>query len=274
MDLTDKKTIKDLLRGFDLWAKRGFGQNFLIEKNVIDSMTEEVSKEDTVVEIGPGLGVLTKELCKKAKKVIAIEKDPKMVEVLKATCDEYNNLEVMNKDILKVDLGKHVKDRKYKVVANLPFYISSPIFRFFLESKTKPTKMTFIVQKEIAEKVTADDGDLNILAISVQIYAKAKVIQEVKSGSFWPAPKVDAAILEIAPLKNSLFEIDTKKFFRIVKAGFRERRKKLVNSLSGGLSIEKRKVEDILKELNIREDIRAERLTMANWRDIYLKLKV
>lgn len=274
MDLTDKKTIKELLKNFDLWAKRGLGQNFLIDKTVIAELTSNVSKEDTIIEVGPGLGVLTKELCQKAKKIIAVEKDKQMIEVLKLTCKDFANLEVINSDVLAVNMGRYVKDRKYKVVANLPFYISSPIFRFFLENEARPKEMNLIVQKEIAERVTAQDNDLNILAISVRLYADSEILKNIKNTSFWPAPRVDAAILKINTLEKPRFEVDTKEFFRVVKTGFGERRKKLVNSLSGGLGIPKGKIEKILKDLGINENIRAEKLSMNDWRQVYLRLKV
>lgn len=273
MDLTDKKTIKNLLKSFHLWAKKGLGQNFLIDEKVVSRLSKNITDKDIVLEIGPGLGVLTKELCKKAKKVIAVEKDSQMIEVLKVTCGDCKNLEVINTDILKIDLKKYFKDQKYKIVANLPFYISSPIFRFFLENKVKPSVMTFIVQREIAEKIVKKDK-LNILAISVKLYAKTQILLDVKNTSFWPAPKVEATILEITPLAKPYLDVDGDSFFKVVKTGFREKRKKLVNSLSNGSNLEKGKIRNILREMGLDENIRAEKLTMDEWGELYRKLKV
>ena len=160
------------------------------------------------------------------------------------------------------------------MVSNLPFYISSPIFSKFLESENTPSCMVIMVQKEVAEKVTAKPGKLNILGISVQLYADVSIEKIIQSSSFWPEPKVEAAILRITPLKTPRFDIDLKIFFRIVKAGFGEKRKQLINSLSGGLSLSKETVSEVLKELSISSSVRAETISLEEWHDIYQKLKV
>lgn len=276
MDLTDKKDIKRLLRSFGLRAKRELGQNFLIDKRVLQKIIKvaDLKSDDIVLEIGPGLGVLTREFCKIAKKVFAIEKDEMMVEVLKFMTKGLSNLEIIKGDVLSLDiLGLIGRESAYKIVSNLPFYISSPTFRKFLELKKKPKDMTLVVQKEVAEKAVARPGDLNILGISVQLYAKAEIIQIIESSSFWPEPKVKAAILKIIPFERPKFKVEPRVFFRIVKAGFGEKRKKLSNSLSGGLVITKSQVLSILRKLEINENTRAEDLSLKDWYLLYLDLK-
>jgi len=274
MDLTNKRTIKFILKRYKLLPKKGLGQNFLIEKEAILDLIRaaEIKKEDTILEIGPGLGTLTKELCKLAKRVIGVEKDKRLADFLKDTYKDYNNLEIINDDILKIDLQNIIKE-EYKVVSSLPFYISSPLFRKFLEGEGKPKEMTLIVQREIAEKVVAKPGRLSILGVFVQIYAEPSLVKFIKCSSFWPKPKVEAAILKLYLLENPRFDIESKKFFRIVKGGFGERRKKLINSLSGGLALSRDFISKILEEIKIKNDARAEDLSLEEWYKLYQKLK-
>ncbi|MCL4386815.1 MAG: 16S rRNA (adenine(1518)-N(6)/adenine(1519)-N(6))-dimethyltransferase RsmA [Patescibacteria group bacterium] len=271
MDLTNKNTIKSLLQKHNLWAKKGFGQNFLTDKEALDSLVDSagIRSNETILEVGPGLGVLTTELCKKAGKVIAVEKDKEILEVLKETTAEFRNLEIANEDILEYQ----VKEKNYKVAASLPFYISSPIFRKFLGLTNKPRLMSLIVQKEVAEKATAREGEMNVLAVSIQFYGKAEIIMIIPKTSFFPVPKVDAAILMITPYEKPLFDVNEKLFFRIVKAGFGEKRKKLINSLAGGLQLEKGKVAKILADLSIDTNIRAEDLNLKMWQELYQNLQ-
>jgi len=285
MDLTDKNTVIEILKRHKLWAKKDFGQNFMLDKEVIGDMVKaaEITEDDIVLEIGPGLGVLTEELIKRAKKVIAVEKDERLLPILKENTlgvqDQthpkgvFENLEVINEDILRIQVtGKEdsiLGNQEYKIVANLPFYISSPIFRKFLEYERRPKSMTVMIQKEVAEKITAEPGDMNILAVSVQFYAKAEIVRLVKKSSFFPKPRVDVAVIKITPYEKPLFDVDTKKFFRIVKAGFGEKRKKLVNSLSGGLQIDKEKIRQIIIDLKLDENTRAEELALTDWNFFY-----
>ncbi|PIZ00140.1 ribosomal RNA small subunit methyltransferase A [bacterium (Candidatus Howlettbacteria) CG_4_10_14_0_8_um_filter_40_9] len=274
MDLTSVKIIKEIQKSFKVSAKKSFGQNFLIDKSVVDDLvgTADITKEDTVLEIGPGLGVVTRELLAKAGKVVVLEKDRNMIEILRITCLGKNNLEIVEGDALKINI-ENIIQGKYKLVSSLPFYITSPIFRKFLEKEKAPKSISLIVQEEVAEKVTAEAGDMSILAISVQLYGKPEIIRIFNRSSFYPEPGVDAAILKIIPYEKALFDVDKKKFFRIVKAGFGEKRKKLVNSLSGGLAIAKGPTLSILKSADLDENIRAEDLSLENWYELYKKLK-
>ncbi len=256
---------KNLFKKYGIKPLKKFGQNFLIDKTVlkktIDAAT--LSPKDTVLEIGPGLGILTIELAKRVKKVIAVEKDGTLCQVLKDILKDYKNIEIINKDILKIE---NCKLKISKLVANLPYYIASPVIRKFLEAKHGPELMVLMVQKEVAQRICAKPGKMSILAISVQFYAKAKIISYVSKKSFWPQPKVDSAILWITPRKNtdSYAEkrgINTKQFFNLVRIGFSSKRKMLKNNLK----IEK----SILKKLGLNPKTRAESLSVQDWLNLY-----
>ena len=201
MELTSPKNIKEILAKYETKASKGLGQNFLIDKNILNKILEaaDLKSDDTVLEVGPGLGTLTQELAKKAKRVIAVEKDETMIEILKETLAEYKNVEVINEDILKYDL--QIAD--YKLVANIPYYLTSPLIRKFLESKNPPKEIVLMMQKEVAQRICAKPGDMSLLAVSVQFYADAKIISIVSKNCFYPAPKIDSAIIKITPQPDS-----------------------------------------------------------------------
>ena len=206
-----------------------------------------MSKKDIVLEIGPGKGALTKELVEKAKKVIAIEKDSRMAEYLK----DIPNLEVIYGDVLKIKLDLIFN----KVVANIPFYITGPIIRLFLESENPPKQLTLIIQKEVAQRI-CDKKKSSILSLSVWFYADAKIISYISKKAFSPIPKVDSAIIQITPKKK--YDINPDKFFKIIKAGFSHPRKQLINNLSKNLDMNK-------EELEFLKKVRAEDLSIDNW---------
>ena len=239
----------------------------------------DLNKKDVVVEIGPGLGVLTRELALRCREVIAIEKDKKMVELLKKNMKQFKNVKIIEEDVLK-RVTASFKDIKalnsYKVVANIPYYITSPILKLFLEGSAKPKEMILLIQKEVAERICAAPGRLSILALSVQIYSEPKIIGFVPKNSFWPVPKVDSAILKISSIKSAV-EVEKnlkfkkaslKSLFRIIKIGFSSKRKKLVNNLSSGLDLEKEKILEIFEELKINKNSRAQELTLKEWADL------
>jgi 16S rRNA (adenine1518-N6/adenine1519-N6)-dimethyltransferase len=212
------------------------------------------------------MGILTRELCHLAKEVVAVEIDPSMVPLIKTSCIKYSNLWVKNEDILKYstkDLGS------YKVVSNLPYYITSAVIRIFLEAENKPEEMVLLIQKEVADRIAAKPGRMSKLSVAVQFYGSPQVISVVPRTSFFPAPKVDSAIIKIKVYKRPLFSVDKKIFFKLVKAGFSEKRKQLINSLSGGLQIEKEQAEELLKAAEINPMARAETLAMKDWYNLY-----
>lgn len=263
MDQLSKQDIKKLLKEHQAQPIKRLGQNFLIDKTAIRKTIEaaDIGQEDVLVEIGPGPGVLTREIAEKAKKVIVIEKDPKMVEILDKSLKGFKNIEIVKGDALKTELGSM---SSYKVVGNLPFYLTAPIIRLFLEKENPPKDMTFIVQKEVGQRICAKPPKMSILAVSVQVYAKPKVISYISKGSFWPSPKVDSAIIRISDTGLNP-KIDRELFFKIVKAGFSQPRKQLANNLSKGLGIAKEKAVQLLSRSKIEPSQRAETLKIEDW---------
>jgi len=271
MNLSSKRDLKSLLKKHYVQPSKGLGQNFLVGREIIKRVIEaaDLKPADTVLEIGPGLGTLTLELAGKTKKIIAVEKDPKMVGILKETLKAFENVEIIQGDILKIE-NRRSKIGDYKIVANLPFFLTAPLIRKFLESKNQPKEMILLVQKEVGQRICAKPPDMNLLAVSVQIYAEAKIINYVSKKSFWPQPKVDSAIIKIVPLemKTCDHRISLQKrnlFFKIVKAGFSQPRKQLLNNLSKKLGIEKERIKIWLSENNIQPSQRAETLTVEDW---------
>lgn len=269
--------VKDILKKYTVSPSKGLGQNFLIDKNAIKKVVKaaDLEPEDTVLEIGPGLGALTQELAKKVKKVIAVEKDRKMVDILKEALRNFNNVEIIQGDIRKIDLKDCHLPENYKVVANLPFYLTAPIIRRFLELKeVSPQSMTLVVQKEVGQRICAKPPDMSILAVSVQFYAKPEIISFVSRESFWPKPKVHSAIIKITPNPQRVHRPDVCRFFRIVKAGFSNPRKQLANNLSRNLVIDKKKIEKSLLKNNIQPVQRAETLSVKDWINLTKTIKI
>jgi len=279
MNLTSVKTVKQILSEYQVRPSRGLGQNFLIDSRTIHKLlgAAQVDQEDTLLEIGPGIGILTQELARRAKHVIAIEKDAKMVEILKETLSGHSNVEIIHGDALKQNYK--LKTKNYKLVANLPYYITAPVIRKFLELDVKKPdpapfakkrcgvglrQMTLIIQKEVAQRICAKPPNMSILAVSVQIYAAPKIISYIKKNSFWPQPRVDAAILQITPLSQP-YALDFHRFFTVVKAGFKQPRKQLVNNLSKELNLPRQKAEQWLLANDIQPTRRAETLTVQDW---------
>jgi len=268
--ITLRKVIKNLLKKYGARPLKKFGQNFLIDKSVLKKIIEaaELKVNDVVLEIGPGIGALTQELAKKGEKVIAIEKDQKMAEILKEVLKEFKNIQIIKADILKIDPKIYLKTKNYKIVANLPFYIVSPLIREFLELiEVRPQSMVLVVQKEVAQRICAKPPDMSLLAISVQFYAKPKIISYISKKSFWPQPKVDSAIIKIVPpqFRVQVSPQFRERFFRIVKAGFSQPRKQLINNLSKKLNIDRELVKNWLLKNNIQPTQRAETLNIKDW---------
>ena len=262
MDLTDKQNLQLLFKKHGLRPLKRFGQNFIIEKGAVEGVVSgaELDEQDVVLEIGPGVGTLTRELAKRAKRVLAVEKDPEMVTILKETLGDFKNIEVIQQDIRR--LKPVVKN--YKVVGNLPFYLTAPVIRMFLElSEARPVSMTLVVQKEVAQRICAQPPHMSILANAVQFYADPKIISVIPKGSFFPQPKVDAALIRITPRPAPMG--DSKKFFEIVKAGFSHPRKQLLNNLAQGLKKSREAVVIWLQKNNVSPQQRAETLSVDDW---------
>lgn len=268
MELTSPKIIKELLSKYETRPSKGLGQNFLIDKNVLRKIIEasEIKANDTILEIGPGLGVLTKELALKAGEVIAVEKDKTMVEVLKETIKDFKNVKVINDDILKLNPSIYIEGQ-YKLVANIPYYLTSPLIRKFLERPKgcpdQPTEIILMLQKEVAQRICSKPPKMSLLSVSVQFYADTKIISYVSKNCFWPAPKIDSAIIKITPHNKN--NVPTELFFEIVKAGFSQPRKQLIGNLSKVLGLERSQTEEWLIKNNIKPTQRAETLSIEDW---------
>ena len=270
---------RELLKYYGIKPSKRLGQNFLVDKRVLEKIIEVASpsSKDLVLEVGPGLGMLTVELARRVKKVIAIEKDKTLSQILKDILrfKGINNVEVMNKDILKI--SDKILNYDYKIVANLPYYITSPFIRKFLEAEHKPKLMVLMVQKEVAQRICAKPPKMSLLAVAVQFYAKPEIVSYVSKKSFFPQPKVDSAILRIAPRKNadSYAEkrgISHEQFFKIVKAGFSSRRKFLINNLSRELKIKNYKLKIVFDQIGLGQKLRAENLSIEDWLKLYYEL--
>ena len=263
--------LRELLRKYGLKPRKHLGQNFLINKDILSEIinTADLTKNDIVLEIGPGLGILTKELAKKAKKVIAIEKDEKLVKILKKELAHFKNIKIIEGDILKLPVTSYQLPVTYKLVANLPYYITSPVIRKFLEEENppafaeasagRPKLMVLMVQKEVAERICAKPPEMSLLSVAVQFYSQPKIVKIVKKESFWPRPKVDSAIIKLTTNNRQLTTINTNLFFKIVKAGFSQPRKQLKNNLK---NIFGKNTERILQKLKIEPTWRAETLSI------------
>lgn len=262
-----------LLRQSDLRARKRLGQHFLIDQGVLETIISaaELSPDDIVLEVGPGLGILTRELAQKAGGVIAIELDDKLAALLKKTLASFNNVTIVNDNVLNIEPEDLLKEGKgsYKVVANLPYYITSPVLRHFLEAKAKPKTIVVMVQKEVAEAIAAEPGDMSLLSVSVQFYGEPKIITSVPAESFYPAPEVDSAILRIALYPKPKVDVDEEGFFGIVRAGFAAPRKQIANSLAKGLDREKSEVLPFLDRADVAPQRRAETLSIGEWANLW-----
>jgi 16S rRNA (adenine1518-N6/adenine1519-N6)-dimethyltransferase len=269
--------VEKALKYHRIYPIKRLGQNFLIDKNVLRKIVEaaELSKNDTVLEVGPGIGNLTIELAKKVKKVIAVEKDERMIEILKERLKEerIKNVEIVNEDILKF-LPSFKERRSYKVVANIPYYLTSRLIRNLLEIERKPKLIVLMVQKEVAQRICAKPPNMNLLAVSVQFYAKPEIVSFVSKNCFWPRPKVDSAIIKISNIKKQKPTKEEKLFFEIVKAGFSHPRKQLINNLSKGLKKNKKIVEEWLLNCGISPDKRAENLSIEEWKRLTISFSL
>lgn len=265
------------MREYHVFAQKRLGQNFLIDKNVLNNIIEAsaLKNNEEVLEIGPGLGTLTRALSEHAKEVVTIEKDIHLIKIFRALNSDLTNIKVVEGNALFLDeafFDRYFK-KSYKLIANLPYYITSAIIRFFLQSPRKPALMILMVQKEVAERIIALPPEANILSVAVQFYGQPEIITVVPRTAFWPSPKVDSAILKIVPHVHKPFEVDNEKgFFRIVKAGFSERRKQLHNSLGNNLQLPDEIVNKALIDSKIDSSRRAQTLSIEEWVTLYQNL--
>lgn len=260
-----------VLKRYGLRADKALGQNFLQDDSVLEKIANaaEILEDDCVLEIGPGLGSLTRYLAVSAKKVTAVELDFDLLAPLQAVLQPYQNVQVVHGDILKLSISKLIDQPNYIVAANIPYNITSAIIRHLLEGDIKPRRVVLTIQKEVAERICAKPGDLSLLALSVQVYGKPTIAAKIPAGAFHPAPKVDSAILRIDIYNEPLVPhelINT--FFKLTKAGFGQKRKTLRNSLASGLHIPAAESEALLTSAGIDYMRRAETLSIEEWKSL------
>ncbi len=272
-----------LMNKYNITANKNFGQNFLIDENVVENivMSSEVNKNDLVIEIGPGLGTLTSLLLEKAGKVICVELDKKMLEILNDRFSLYNNFELINDDILKVDLQALISNNSefenVKVVANLPYYITTPIIMKLLENKLDLKSITVMVQKEVAQRLVETPGgkETGAITYSINYYTNPELVLDVSKDSFIPSPKVDSAVIKLNILQEPKIQVKNEElFFKVIKCAFMQKRKTLINSLSNSGISNKENLENILNELELDTRIRAEQLTLEQFGNLSDKLNI
>ena len=284
MDKTDSVSLltqtKKLLRKYDIRTKKRLGQHFLVDDAVLEKILDAaaLTSDDTVIEVGPGLGLMTAELAKRAGWVIAIELDNRLAEILRETL-QTENVVVLNEDVLGTDPAKLLKGgaphfppqlHAYKVVANLPYYITSPVLRHFLEASVKPKVMVVMVQKEVAEVITAEAGQRSLLSIAVQFYGRPSIVTKVPAASFFPPPEVDSAVVKIDVYKKPPVAVaDVDGFFKLVRAGFSAARKQIINSLTRGLGLPKEEIQVLLQKTGIDPRRRAETFSLEEWAALF-----
>lgn len=277
--MNTKNITNSILKKYNIKANKGYGQNFLIDDNVLEGIVDsaDISKEDIIVEIGPGLGNLTEYLLKKSKKVIAFEIDTRMIEILNERFKKYDNFELINQDILRVNLDSYIYgmvskipnyNGKIKVVANLPYYITTPIIFSLFETATTIDEIVIMVQKEVANRIVADPGskDYGALSIMCQYYSNTKIAIDVPKECFNPMPNVSSAVVKLVKTEKYVSE-NNKQFRELIKCAFSQRRKKVVNSLvnMNYLNLSKDQIKQGLESLNIKETARAEDISLEQY---------
>lgn len=270
---------KEIINKYSFAFQKKFGQNFLIDSNVLESIIRgaEITKDDFVLEIGPGIGTMTQYLCEAARQVVAVEIDKMLIPILEDTLSEYDNVEVINQDVLKVDIKSLAEEKNngkpIKVVANLPYYITTPIIMGLFESGVPIDSITIMVQKEVADRMQTGPGskDYGALSLAVQYYATAKVILNVSAICFMPRPNVDSAVIKLTRHKEPTVNVaDEKLMFKIIRASFNQRRKTLVNGLKNSpeLSFSKEQIVKAIEKIGKPETIRGEALTLEEFAEL------
>ncbi|MCI8699960.1 MAG: 16S rRNA (adenine(1518)-N(6)/adenine(1519)-N(6))-dimethyltransferase RsmA [Clostridia bacterium] len=272
---------KYIMKKYNIKANKNLGQNFLISEEVVEKIVESanIKEDDLVIEIGPGLGTLTKHLLERAGKVICIELDTKMIKILEDRFALYKNFEIINQDVLKVNLQEIIKkeNKTCKIVANLPYYITTPIIMKLLEDRLEIESITIMIQKEVAERLIAEPGkkETGAITYSVYYYCNSEKILEVPNYSFIPEPEVTSEVIKLHLRKESPIKVkDKEKMFKVIKNAFMQRRKTLINALTNTNTIKsKEEANQLFEKLNINKNIRAEELTLQQFADISDNIK-
>ncbi len=260
--------IKKLLSDHDIRPSKGLGQNFLVDDNALQQiiLAADISKESEILEIGPGLGHLTRYLAASSKIVHTDEIDKKIIPALESVLEVYKNVNIINADIMNFDLTQLDLQEGYLIVANIPYYITSALIRKLLQYDTKPKRLVITVQKEVGERICAKQGNHSLLSLSVQLYGKPRISSIIKANSFFPSPKIDSAVIRIDILQDLVIGREKiPMFFRLIKAGFSQKRKMLRNTISAGMHWSKDKTEEILELAGIDPKARAQTLSIEEW---------
>ncbi len=259
---------KTLLEEYDIVPRKSLGQNFLHDPNMLDKIVSiaELTPNDLVLEIGPGTGLLTERIAKAAKQLISIEVDERLQPVLEEIVAQNPNLTIRYQDILTLDINKLYENQPYIVVANLPYYITSAIMRHLLESDHRPSRLVLTMQMEVAERLIAKPDDMSILSVSVQFFGQPQIAARLKPSVFWPRPEVDSAVVRIDTYHQPIVDVpDSQTFFKVVRAGFGQKRKQLKNSLASGLGLDSAQTASVFDDAKIDSRRRAETLTLDEW---------
>lgn len=263
--------VRSLLRQHGLQPRKSLGQNFLVDNNALEKVVDSAQIEpiDVVLEIGAGLGSLTRFLSQAARKVVTVELDNHLIPVLETVLSSAGNVELVYGDILKLEPEKLISVDQYLVVANIPYYITSAIFRHLLESKRKPRRIVMTIQREVAQRICAVPGDMSLLALSVQVFGTPKIVAKIPAGAFYPVPNVDSAVIRVDLYPEPVVpQSRLDDFFRLSKAGFGQKRKMLRKSLAAGLSWQVGQVENLLNDCRIEPTRRAETLSIEEWANL------
>ena len=262
---TSPKSLMDM---HDLHPKKSLGQNFMHDPNTLEKIvaTADILPTDTVVEVGPGTGALTEKLAEKARHVFSIEVDERLQPILEDRFNDTPNAYFVFKDILKTDIPSLVGNNEYVVVANVPYYISSAIIWHFLEPSRRPKRIVMTMQYEVAERIMETPGNMSLLTVAVQFYGTPQIVSKLSPAVFWPRPNINSAVMRIDTHPSPPVDVPSAEaFFRVVKAGFSQKRKQLKNSISGGLQIKSKAARDYLTQARIDPQRRAETLTLEEW---------
>ncbi len=276
----NKAEVKEILRVYQLdKAKKSLGQNFLLNEEVLQNIIKysDLSEKDTVIEIGPGLGFLSQLLVSRVGKLYLVELDDKLIVFLKNQFFNFDNIEFVHNNILKIHFEDLIANDNYKIVANIPYNITSNLFRKIMLVENKPELLTLLIQKEVAQRISATAGQMSVLAVLLQVFYKIELKEIVKNTNFYPAPKVDSAVVKLTrifkieqELKN--LQISFKQFSQIVKIGFSAKRKKLLNNLANGLAVDKSELKMLFQDLGWSEKTRAQELSVSDWLNLAVAL--
>lgn len=270
----DRIDVPGLFKKHGLKPDKSLGQNFLIDPHYLNLVADygASNNQDTVLEIGAGIGNLTRLLGSRFRKVVAVEIDANLIPILRETTREFSNIQVVQGDILEFEISKLITSPPFQVIANIPYYITSKIIRYLMTGSTKPQNMILTIQKEVAERICSLSGKHSLLSLSVQVFGRPSIESKIPAGAFYPVPKVESAIVKIDMFSSPLIPAEyLESFFKIARAGFSQKRKNLRNSLSSGTGMDKKSCEQLLNNTGINFQRRAETLSIEEWKNVTLE---